>query len=172
MVKISGGKPKPISKWFKEDHELVPFNEKFEVIESEDVFTLKIKSAQSEDCGYYSAQLFNDAGLVNSNKAQLTVKFIPVFLNKPEDVISEVAQTVEFVILVKKTHMSLKLDCFKDDKLIKIDSVKSLLQINDIDSSYKLVLTNLVVQDAGRISFVASNMYGKSSTSAFLYIRC
>lgn len=87
-VKISGGKPKPKVKWFREEEEIIiESTEIYEVIEEEDTVTLIIKSAKPEHSGNYFAQLYNDAGQLNSNKAQLIVnrtfcyQFFQIFLN-------------------------------------------------------------------------------------------
>jgi hypothetical protein len=42
-------------------------------VEIEDTVTLVIKSAKPEHSGNYYAQLTNEAGQINSNKASLTV---------------------------------------------------------------------------------------------------
>jgi len=42
-------------------------------VELEDTVTLIIKSAKPKDSGSYYAQLINDAGQINTNKAQLVV---------------------------------------------------------------------------------------------------
>ena len=74
VVRISGGKPKPAVKWFKEEEEMVITTvETFEVIEFEDTVTLIIKAAKPEHAGNYHAQLVNEAGQINTNKASLTV---------------------------------------------------------------------------------------------------
>ncbi len=68
------GKPKPTVKWFKEEEEIVTTTlEVYEVVEVEDTITLIIKSAKPENSGNYYAQLVNEAGQINTNKAQLTV---------------------------------------------------------------------------------------------------
>lgn len=84
-IKISGGKPKPKVKWFKEEEEIiVETTELYEIVEIEDTVTLIIKSAKPSDSGNYYAQLYNEAGQLNSNKAQLIVNRINFFffLNK------------------------------------------------------------------------------------------
>jgi hypothetical protein len=87
-------------------------------------------------------------------------------------VVAEVTQTAEFTVLVKKTHVPVKVDCYRDDKLIKIDGVKYRLEHNEVDYSYKLVVANLTPQDAGRFSFTVSNPYGKASAGAQLNVKC
>jgi len=72
VIKIAGGKPKPVVKWFKEEEEIV-ITEIYEIVEIEDTVTLIIKSAKPEHSGNYYAQVINEAGQVNSNKASLTV---------------------------------------------------------------------------------------------------
>lgn len=73
VVKISGGKPKPTVKWFREEEEITTTNETYEIIELEDTVTLIIKSAKPENSGNYYAQLVNEAGQITTNKALLTV---------------------------------------------------------------------------------------------------
>jgi hypothetical protein len=74
VIRITGGKPKPTVKWFKEEEEIVTTTvETYEVIEIEDTVTLIIKNAKPENAGNYSAQIVNEAGQINTNKAQLIV---------------------------------------------------------------------------------------------------
>lgn len=81
VVKISGGKPKPTVKWFKEEEEITTTTETYEIIEFEDTVTLIIKSAKPEHSGNYHAQLVNEAGQITTNKAQLTVNSKIYFYN-------------------------------------------------------------------------------------------
>ena len=63
-------------KKFKDEEEIVittETEESYEIIESEDTVTLILKSAKPEQSGNYFAQLTNEAGQANSNKAVLTV---------------------------------------------------------------------------------------------------
>ena len=83
-IKISGGKPKPKVKWFREEEEiLTETTEVYEITEVEDTITLIIKSAKPEHSGNYYAQLFNEAGVLNSKKTQLIVnsKLFFIILN-------------------------------------------------------------------------------------------
>lgn len=73
IIKLAGGKPKPTVKWFKEEEEIITTTEIYEVVEFEDTITLIIKSAKPENAGNYHAQLINEAGQINTNKALLTV---------------------------------------------------------------------------------------------------
>jgi hypothetical protein len=74
VIKITGGKPKPTVKWFKEEEEIIVETvELYEVIESEDTITLIVKSVKPENAGNYYAQISNEAGQINTNKAQLIV---------------------------------------------------------------------------------------------------
>ncbi len=73
-MKVIGGKPKPQVKWFIEEEEIITVtNEQYEITEEEDSFTLLIKSVKIENSGNYYAQLINETGSFNSNKATLTV---------------------------------------------------------------------------------------------------
>jgi len=80
VIKIAGGKPKPAVKWFKEEEEIV-ITEIYEIVEIEDTVTLVIKSAKPEHSGNYFAQLINEAGQINSNKASLTVNSMQFIFN-------------------------------------------------------------------------------------------
>jgi len=74
VIKLGGGKPRPKAKWFFEEEEIITtVNEMFEVIEEEDSITLIVKSAKPLNSGNYFVQLVNEAGQINSNKAQLIV---------------------------------------------------------------------------------------------------
>ncbi len=48
--------------------------DQYESFEADDSFYFVIKSSQSSNSGMYHVKLINDAGEINSNKAQLTVK--------------------------------------------------------------------------------------------------
>ena len=74
IVTVSG-KPKPTFKWFKEEEEIVVTTEEvtYEFIETEDTIQFIIKSVKPENAGSYYAQITNEAGQVNTNKAQLIV---------------------------------------------------------------------------------------------------
>lgn len=82
-MKIAGGKPKPTIKWFKEEEEIITTVETYEVVEIEDTVTLIIKSAKPENAGNYFAQLINEAGTINTNKAQLIVNSACFFIFFP-----------------------------------------------------------------------------------------
>lgn len=56
----------------------------YEVTEVEEIVTLTVKNVKTENQGNYYAQLINDAGTTNSNKATLTVNRGPVFTKVPE----------------------------------------------------------------------------------------
>lgn len=74
VIKITGGKPKPSVKWFKEEEEIITTTvETYEVIEVEDTVTLIIKNVKPENAGNYYAQILNEAGTINTNKATLVV---------------------------------------------------------------------------------------------------
>ncbi len=73
-LKITGGKPKPSTKWFIEETEIVTVeNETYEVTETEESVSLTVKNVQTEHSGNYYAQLVNEAGSFDTNKATLTV---------------------------------------------------------------------------------------------------
>ena len=73
-LKITGGKPKPSVKWFIEETEIITVeNETYEVTETEEVVSLTVKNVKTEHSGNYYAQLVNEAGSFESNKASLTV---------------------------------------------------------------------------------------------------
>ena len=74
-VKLAKGKPKPTCKWFREEKEIdFSKSESYEATETDNTYSLTIKSAQIPDAGWFNAKLTNEAGSVNSNKASLTVK--------------------------------------------------------------------------------------------------
>lgn len=93
-------------------------------------------------------------------------------MNQPDDVISEIDQNVSFTILVKKTHIPVKFDVYKNEKIINIDSLKTFVQLNENEYSFTFALNNTVKEDSGQYNFIVSNIYGKSSVSARLLIKC
>ena len=73
-IKFSG-KPLPACKWYKDDIEIdATQTDRFEIVPNNDNVTLILKSSQSSDSGLFYAHLSNEAGILTSNKAQLTVK--------------------------------------------------------------------------------------------------
>jgi hypothetical protein len=73
-VKFSG-RPKPAVKWFGEEKEIdFSLTDIYELVETDASSTLIIKSAKLKDAGSYFAKLTSEAGSVNSNRCQFTVK--------------------------------------------------------------------------------------------------
>lgn len=71
-IKFSGI-PKPNVKWFKDNIE-IQSNDSIEIVENDNESILNIKSSKSkEDSGNYYVKLSNDFGIVESNKALLTI---------------------------------------------------------------------------------------------------
>lgn len=60
-------------KWFKEEKELEPNEDLYNMRIYDDSVQLNIISAKPEFAGTYFVELTNDAGKVSSNKAQLIV---------------------------------------------------------------------------------------------------
>ncbi|RNA37098.1 muscle M-line assembly unc-89-like, partial [Brachionus plicatilis] len=157
-IKISGGKPKPSVKWFKDDEEILPhISDIYEVVELEDTVSLIIKSAKPENAGTFFAQLFNDAGSVNTNKAQLIVQYLPIILKNPSDFISEVGDQASFDLIVENQMHPVKAIWYKNNKVVKSDDLKYKLLTNQ--QSHCLVIENLVSDDAGEIKAEVSNAF-------------
>lgn len=68
--------------------------------------------------------------------------------------------------------MPVKVEIFKNNTLLKIDSIKFSLSHNDEDNSFSFSINNLTIEDAGSYSFLISNIFGKVTTSARLQINC
>ena len=170
VLKLAGGKPKPTIKWFKEEEEIVA-NETYELVEVEDTYQLVIKAAKPEYAGNFYAKLTNEAGQVNSNKAQLIVKFAPQLLNQLEDLVRLPDESGSFKILVLKTAIPVKVEWLKDDKPIKVVEPKYLAVNNEEEYSFTFTIQNLVIADAGRYSVNVSNIFGKSTSQARMFVR-
>ena len=97
---------------------------------------------------------------------------MPIILQPPTDCISDVSQNAIFNFVVKKSHIPVKVEVQKSDKLLKIDSQKYVISHNDSDNSFEFSTTNCSVEDAGLYNFVISNIFGKITSSARLQIRC
>lgn len=97
-----------------------------------------------------------------------------MILQNPEDVISEISQTAVFKIVVKKSHVATKVDMYREEKIVRIDSVKYLMESTETETElvYVFTVNNLTVQDAGKITFSVSNTFGKTTASALLYVKC
>ena len=74
VLNYTGGNPKPVFKWFKDEEEIIITEETlYEFIETEESVQFIIKSVSPASTGSYFVQLSNEAGQVSSNKAQLIV---------------------------------------------------------------------------------------------------
>ena len=72
-LKFSGF-PKPTIIWFKDDQEIITtVTEYYEIVETEETFTLLIKKIKPMNSGIYYAELNNLAGVYKTNKFQLIV---------------------------------------------------------------------------------------------------
>ena len=96
----------------------------------------------------------------------------PHILNQLDDIISEISQSASFTIFVKKTHVPVKVDFLKDEKPIKIDSIKYAYTMEEKDYSFTLTINDDQIVDAGSYTFVVSNTFGKSTASGRLLIKC
>ena len=72
IIKITG-KPKPTSKWYKDDTEII-IDESNEIIENDDEIIFVIKNCNNQlNSGVYSVKVSNEFGEALSNKATLTI---------------------------------------------------------------------------------------------------
>jgi hypothetical protein len=96
---------------------------------------------------------------------------VPVILNQLDDIIADIGQSVEFTVFIKKTHIPVTFQCFKDKENIKIDSQKYQLEHDSDKYSYKFIINNISLDDASIFNFVVANIFGQSSVSGSLLIK-
>jgi hypothetical protein len=97
---------------------------------------------------------------------------LPIILNQLDDIIAEIGQTIDFTVFVKKTHIPVSIQCFKNnDKLIKIDGQKYLLEHDSEIYSFRFIIKDVSNDDSSPYSFVISNVFGQASVSASLLTR-
>lgn len=170
VVKVSGGKPKPTVKWFKEEEEIVTTVETYEVVEIEDTITLIIKGAKPENAGNYFAQLLNEAGTISTNKAQLIVNRGPVFVKVPEPLAPiNKDETVRFECIVEANPKPTVSWLINGRELTTKDGVQIEKDVNNNRYALLIPKANPAVH-AGQVTIKASNNIGTSTHELTLSI--
>lgn len=100
----ASGQPKPAAQWTKNDETVVK-SERIEIIETEEVYSLKIKKAEMTDAGNYTLKLSNRLGS-ESKSASLTVKSlaelrVPKILQGLNDTTISKGQTLEMKVRIR-----------------------------------------------------------------------
>ena len=97
---------------------------------------------------------------------------LPVILNKLDDAVCDISGSCTFTIRVKKTKVPVKIDFMKDEKTLKTDSVKFIYTIDEENYFFTLNVFDCQIIDAGLFTFVVSNVFGSTSSSGRLLIKC
>lgn len=163
-IKISG-KPKPITKWYKDDIELVINENINEEIIQDDEISFIIKSCKSQEhTGTYYVKVVNDHGEVLSNKATLTINRAPKFINVPKNTVVVQDQLVKFECLVDALPKA-KISWFLNGKELTLkDNVK--FEVDPKTSSNNLIIPKVSQTiHLGKYTIKASNNVGENEHS-------
>ena len=74
IIQITGGKPKPIVKWFYNEEEINTQLDSYDYLQVENTHIFVIKASNLSHSGIYYANVSNEAGCVISNKSKLEIK--------------------------------------------------------------------------------------------------
>jgi len=160
-VKIGGGKPQPKSTWFIEDEE-IKITEEFEVIDKEETASLVIKNVRLDQAGNYSVKLENEAGSVTSNKAQLIVNSLPVFVKVPMAFIPlKKDESISIEVVVEAQPKPTIKWMLNERELLAKDGVQFAKNLET--NTYSLIIPKLnPLTHSGAITVLATNVVGTS----------
>lgn len=159
VLRKSGGKPKPIVKWFKNDVELQDDDQAYEFTESEDTAELIVKNVTVESAGSYYATITNEAGQVMSSKANLNVSNLPIFTLTPQDSVVVQDLVARFACSVESNPKA-KLVWYLNDKELTVkDNVK--FENDAKTSTQTLVIPKISSSFIGKYTIKASNAVGE-----------
>ena len=161
-IKISG-KPKPSTKWFKDDIEIL-IDENIEISDTQEEVTLIIKSVKSQDhTGSYTVKAINDFGEAISNKAILTINRAPKFINVPKDTIVVQDQSIKFECLVDALPKAKLSWLLNGKELTAKDNVK--FETDPKTASNYLTIPKVNANHLGKFTIKASNAVGENEHS-------
>ena len=163
-IKVEGS-PTPNIKWFHGEDQLKSPEYKF--VDDGNSHTLIIPKVTAEKSGKYTCEASNTEGKIQSS-GTLTVNAAPVFIKKLEDRTANKDQDVKLSVTLAG-HPSPQLKWFKDNQEIKIDN-KHFKSLDEDSNKFTLIINKVDESDGGLYKVEASNVFGKSDSSANLKI--
>ena len=158
------GSPAPVVEWFKDQKPLKP-GVRFEILTEENVHSFTITSCREDDGGKYTCKAKNKYGEASCEAAlhiaEDTVP--PRFTKKLYDVTASVGSVTELSVKFIGTPEP-KISWFLDDELVEPE--EHGVDIETALGSSSLLLEDVDVSDAGHYRCVATNMAGKTTTTA------
>ncbi|EYB87861.1 hypothetical protein Y032_0256g374 [Ancylostoma ceylanicum] len=165
------GAPQPKVEWFKDDKPVEIDN--VHVISKEEgsgQFTLTIQDSKVTDIGKYSCRASNVAGEARTEASVHIAKesSAPQFTEflTPMKVMEK--ETVKLSVTVSGVPQP-QVSWFKDDKLIEIDNVHTVVK-DEGSGHYTLTIHDTKVTDVGKYSCTATNEAGEARTEASVHI--
>ncbi|XP_024880175.1 obscurin isoform X3 [Temnothorax curvispinosus] len=162
------GYPKPDIKWTKDGQEIIAGGRIKYLWEDEESLSLVIKQVTAKDAGVYTITAKNDLG-EDSTQIELIVKSAPKITKKQSDMIILIEETGTMTVQVEATPAP-EVTWYKDGQLIEeSDRIKIIKEGSD---TYKLVIKNAKLNDAGSYSIVARNEINQTTEIWKVGIRC
>ncbi|XP_072755043.1 protein Obscurin isoform X6 [Anoplolepis gracilipes] len=162
------GYPKPDIKWTKDGQEIVAGGRIKYLWEDEESLSLVIKQVTAKDAGVYTITAKNDLG-EDSTQIELIVKSAPKVTKKQSDMMIMIEDTGTMIVQVEATPAP-EVTWYKDGQLIEeSDRIKIVKENND---TYKLVIKNAKLTDAGSYSIVARNEVNQTTEIWRVGIKC
>lgn len=162
------GYPKPDIKWTKDGQEIVAGGRIKYLWEDEESLSLVIKQVTAKDAGVYTITAKNDLG-EDSTQIELIVKSAPKITKKQSDIIILIEETGTMTVQVEATPAP-EVTWYKDGQLIEeSDRIKIVKENSD---TYKLIIKNAKLTDAGSYSIVARNEINQTTEIWKVGIKC
>ncbi|XP_011689399.1 PREDICTED: muscle M-line assembly protein unc-89 isoform X3 [Wasmannia auropunctata] len=162
------GYPKPNIKWTKDGEEIIAGGRIKYLWEDEESLSLVIKQVTAKDAGVYTIKAKNELG-EDSTQIELIVKSAPKITKKQPDMMILVEDTGTMTVQVEATPAP-DVTWYKDGQLIEeSDRIKIIKESSD---TYKLVIKNAKLTDAGSYSIVARNEINQTTEIWKVGIRC
>jgi len=162
------GYPKPDIKWTKDGQEIIAGGRIKYLWEDEESLSLVIKQVTAKDAGVYTIMAKNDLG-EDSTQIELIVKSAPKITQKQSDMTILIEETGTMIVKVEATPAP-EITWYKDGQLIEENNrIKIIKEDND---TYKLVIKDVKVTDAGSYSIVARNEINQTTEIWKVGIKC
>ncbi|XP_076666422.1 obscurin isoform X4 [Andrena cerasifolii] len=147
------GYPKPDIKWTKDGKDIVAGGRYKYLWEDEESMSLVIKNVTAKDAGIYTIRAKNELG-EDTTQIELIVKSAPKVIKKQADMTVAVEESATMTVQIEATPAP-EVKWYKDGQEIR-DNDRIRIVKEDSDT-YKLVIKESRLDDAGSYSIVARN---------------
>jgi len=90
-----------------------------------------------------------------------------------EDQVIDVEKTAVVKYTVeKKPNAGLKVEWYKNDKVLTIDNTKYTSKFDEAENSFELSIASCNIKDAGKYTVGIANAYGKATADFRLLVKC